>query len=232
MLRTIIITSIILFCTKVSAQLKFSEAEVKVFSNHFWRGHKLGNGLAVEPSVSFISGKFGLTFWAAFTPNNTYSEIDIIPSWEFEKFTFTLFNYYNPVVGEKNNYLNFKENESRHSVELAVDNYNISGEKFKWMIGTFVFGDKNIVTNKAYFSSYIEIKYPLNIFAKISAEPVLGITPFKGYYAEKLAIVNAGIAFKRDLDFKLPVKFPIELSIISNPYKKDSFIVLSVGVSI
>lgn len=231
-MRLLIFSSILLICFTVSGQLKFSESNVKIFSNHFWRGNKLGTGTAIEPSVSFVSGKFGLNFWVAYTPNKSYSEIDIIPSWSFEKFTFTVFNYYNPVIDAENNYFEFTGKESRHSIELAADNYNNGNERLKWMIGAFIFGDKDSDTNKPLYSSYLEIKYPVKIFAKITVVPVFGLTPFKGFYANKPAVVNAGITFNRDLNFNLPFKIPLELSFISNPYAKKNFIVFASGIAL
>ncbi len=220
-----------LFCVlSVHGQKANVEAEVMMLSRHVWRGSQLGDAIAIEPSVTFSKGRFSFNFWAAITPNNSYSEIDLIPSYTFNNYTVTLFDYYNPVPGESNQYLNFREGKNRHSLELVLDNYMADRQRLKWMIGTFMFGDKNEETNKPFYSTYLEFKYPFSIWA-VEAEPFIGITPFRGYYADRLAIVNAGMSFEKELNLKMPFSIPLSLSFISNPHTKQSFVIFAGGIA-
>ena len=98
------------------------------------------------------------------------------------------------------------------------------------MLGTFLLGDKNERTNKAYYSTYIEFKYPF-IVLSIDAEPFIGTTPFKGMYADKFAIVHTGITFSKEFDLKLPFKIPVNLSFITNPNAKKSFVTFGAGIA-
>lgn len=214
----------------VSGQKIELEAELLVQSRHVWRGSKLGTAPAIEPSINFGFGRFSFNLWAAKTTNNTYSEIDIIPSWQFDEFSLTLFDYYNPVAGENNRYLNFQEGRNRHSIELSVDNYSIEKRRIKWMAGTFLLGDRNEETGKPYYSTYLELKYPFTVFG-IETEPFAGLTPFRGFYADKIALINAGISFSKEIDLKLPFTFPLSLSFISNPYSKQSFVIFAGGIA-
>lgn len=213
-----------------SGQKLAAEAEILLLSRHIWRGNQLGDAIAVEPSVTISGGRFSFNLWAARTTNNSYSEIDLIPSYQFNHFSLTLLDYYNPVPGEINQYLNFQEGKNRHSVELNIDNYSIDKQRFKWMIGTFVLGDKNEETGKPFYSTYLEFKYPFTFFG-IETEPFAGLTPFKGYYADKFAIINTGISFSKEIDLKLPFTFPLSLSFISNPYSKQSFVIFAGGIA-
>ncbi|MDP3914181.1 MAG: hypothetical protein Q8R96_10645 [Bacteroidota bacterium] len=213
-----------------SGQKLAGEAEILLLSRHIWRGNQLGDAIAVEPSVTISGGRFSFNIWAARTTNNSYSEIDLIPSYQFNHFSLTLLDYYNPVPGEINQYLNFQEGKNRHSVELNIDNYSIDKQRFKWMAGTFILGDKNEETGKPFYSTYLEFKYPVTIFG-IKTEPFAGLTPFKGYYADKFAIINAGISFSKEIDLKLPFTFPLSLSFISNPYSKQSFVIFAGGIA-
>lgn len=222
---------VFLFITvTVSGQKPEAEAEVMLISRHVWRGTQLGNAIAIEPSATVTSGRFSFNLWAALTPNNSYSEIDLIPSYTFNHFTFTVFDYYNPVPEEENQYLNFQEGKNRHSVELSFDNYSIEKQRFKWMIGTFIFGDKNEETGNPFFSTYIELKYPFSVFG-IETEPFAGLTPFRGYYADKIAVIDTGISFSKEIDLKLPFTFPLSLSFISNPDSKQSFVIFAGGIA-
>lgn len=211
-------------------QLKFSEGEVLVLSRHIWRGSQLGNDIAIEPSLTVESGNFSFNFWAAVTPNNSYSEIDLIPSYAFKHFSVSLLNYYNPVPDEKNSYFNLKEGESRHSLELTVDNYSLDDYRFKWMIGTFLLGDKSEETGKPLYSTYCEFMYPFTVKG-IDIEPFAGFTTHAGLYAENFAFVNTGVNVSKEIELKLPFTIPLSLSFITNPYAKQSFIVFSGGIA-
>lgn len=211
-------------------QIRYSEAEITVQSRHIWRGVKLGTAPAIEPSVTFAGGRVSLNAWASITTNNSYSEIDLIPAWQFGELTVSVLDYYNPVVGEKNQFLNFQEGQSRHSLEITIDNYSGEKHRLKWMVGTFLLGDKNEETGNPIFSSYIELKYPFS-FCGIESEPFVGTTPFRGYYADQFAFVNTGISFSKELQLELPFTVPLCLSFISNPNTKRSFITFAAGIA-
>jgi len=227
------ITFILLFisiCTQVFAQFSISEAEVLFQSRHTWRGTKFGTAPAIEPSVTATKGNFSFNVWASLTTNNTYSEIDLIPSWQFGEYTLSLYDYYNPVAGEKNGYLTLNNGECRHSLEVSIDNY--SGEKcpLKWYVGTFFANDKNEETGKPYFSTYIELKYPFS-FLKIDAEPFIGATPFKSFYAEKLAVINSGMALSKEIKLSKTLSIPVVLTYTFNPYEENHFVTLGTGIA-
>jgi hypothetical protein len=211
------------------AQINYPEAEVMIQSRHVWRGTKLGTAPAIEPSVTFTEGHFSFNVWASTTTNNSYSEIDLIPSLQFGELTFSVLDYYNPVVNEKNQYLNFTSGECRHSLEFTLDNYSGEKNRLKWMVGTFIAGDKNEETGNPFFSTYLELKYPFS-FLKIDAEPFVGATPFNGFYADKLAIINSGIAISKEIKLSSNFSIPIILTYVYNPYTDNQLVTLATGL--
>jgi len=213
------------------SQVRISSAEIFIQSRHVWRGSQLGNDIAIEPSLTFACNRFSFNVWAAITPDNSYSEIDLIPSYSFNPFKLSLLNYYNPVHDDVNRYLNFKQGKSRHSLELTLDNYSVEKKRLKWMVGTFLAGDRNQITGKSLYSTYLETRYPFTVWL-IDVEPFAGITPFRGYYADKFAVIHTGISFGKEFDLKLPFKVPLNISYISNPYTQNNFIIFCVGVKI
>lgn len=226
---TFIFLVCMLWATCIQGQLKFSEAEIVVQSRHVWRGTQLGDAPAIEPSATFTAGKFGFNFWASRTTNNSYSEIDLIPFWQFKSFAITLYNYYNPIPGERNQFFEFGRGRSRHSLELSLDNYNVEKEKFKWMISTFIAGDRNEETQNAYFSTYLELKYPFPILS-FEITPFVGMTPFEGYYAESLAIINSGIALAKSVEISKRLSVPLNLTYTWNPYFDRQMVTFSTGL--
>lgn len=221
----------LLFMCHVFGQIKITDAELMFQSRHTWRGSKLGTAPAMEPSITFSTNRLSFNFWAAATPNNSYSEIDLIPAFQFDHFQVTLFDYYNPVPGERNHFLNFGEDKNRHSIELAFDNFSTEIYRFKWMIGTFLLGDQNLQTGKPYYSTYIEFRYPITFF-KLKIEPFTGMTPFSGYYADRFAIINAGIGLSKSLILSSRLSIPINVQLISNPYQRNYLFNFSTGIEI
>ena len=230
MFRLLFLILYLLFNLHSISQVRISDAELLIQSQHVWRGVKLGTAPTIEPSIIFEAGRFSFNVWASATTNNSYSEVDLIPSYQFKHFSLTLLDYYNPVHGESNQYMNFKKGKNKHSIDLNIDNYSIEKQRFKWMIGTFILGDRNEQTGNPYYSTYIEIKYPFSMLG-INTEPFAGLTPIRGFYADKFAFVNTGISFSKDLDLKLPFSVPLSLSFISNPYTKQSFVIFAGGIA-
>lgn len=230
MCRLIVCLALLLLTLPSWSQNRFWQTEIMVQSRHSWRGEQMGTSLAIEPSVTASAGRFSFNVWAALTPDNSYTEVDLIPSYQFNYFALTILDYYNPVPGQKNLYLNFTEELNRHSVEATIDNYAVEKQRLKYLLATFFLGDKNQETGKPYYSTYLELSYPFTLLG-IDAEPFVGLTPFCGYYAEKLSVVNTGISFGRELDFKLPFTIPISLSLVSNPSAKNSFVTFAAGIA-
>ncbi|MDX9881099.1 MAG: hypothetical protein RBS73_03470 [Prolixibacteraceae bacterium] len=206
-----------------------TELEMFFFSRHIWRGERMGNAPAIEPSVTFSRGRFGLNLWAAHSTDNSYSEIDVIPFFCSGPFCITIFDYYNPVPGEKNDYFNFSGNQNRHSTELSLSYEATVKLPVNWMIGSFVLGDKNPQTRKPFFSTYAELSFPFSVFC-IELEPLLGVTTHKGYYADSFAFVNSGIVCKKD--FSLSEKWILlcQLSGIYNLYINKFYFNVGAGI--
>jgi len=226
-----ICSGILLFIAiNVNSQILISDAEIMLQSRHVWRGTMLGSAPAIEPSITFSANRFSFNLWAAVTPNNSYSEIDLIPAYQFKNFQLTLFDYYNPVISEKNLFLNFQEGKNRHSIELTADNFSIEKQRFKWMIGTFLLGDINIETQKAFYSTYLEFQYPFTIL-DIEAVTFIGLTPFRGYYADNFAFINTGISFSKSFKISQTLSVPINATYIFNPNQNNHFFVIASGIA-
>src|SRR5690606_5154471 len=114
---------------------------------------------------------------------------NIIPSYSFGDFSLTIYDYYNPVNGAYNHYLDFSDSTNRHSTEL-MGKWEPADLPLKLMAATFFYNDKNPLTGKAYFSTYLEAGVPFAL-GPLQAEVSLGMTPFSGYYAPKTALIQA-----------------------------------------
>ena len=204
--------------------------ELFVYSTHMWRGTGYGDTPSVEPSLTFSKGKFSINFWAAKTFDDTYTEIDIIPSFTFGNYQITIFDYYNPKPGTDNNYFDFEDGESCHSAELAISKNATKRLPVRLLLTSFFFGDKNPETGKAFFSTYAEASVPFSI-KNINIEPAVGITPYKGYYADKFSIINTSLTIKRDISITSNMSLPLKLLMVYNPTQEESYLSLGTGIS-
>lgn len=231
-MKRILFLSLFLFFAIVAfGQFTVSEAEITLQSRHVWRGSKLGDAPAIEPSITLSKGNFSLNFWAAKTLNKSYSEIDLIPSYQIGELTFSVYDYYVPEIGETNSFFNFRNGENRHTLEFSVDNYSGEKSKFKWMVGTFLTCDKNESTGNPFFSTYVEFKYPFSLL-DIDAEPFVGLTPFKGYYADEFACVNSGLALSKEIKLSKKLLCPLNLTYTYNPYSNNHFVTFGFGLAL
>lgn len=231
MKKTIISVIFLVLTISGFSQVSISEAEITLQSRHIWRGTKLGTAPMLEPSVTVSNKNFSFNVWAAKSLNNSYSEIDLIPSYQIGELTLSLLDYYVPEIGEDNSYLNFTDGESRHTLEFSLDNYSGEKNRLKWMIGTFFAGDKNEETGKTFFSTYVEFKYPFS-FLKIDAEPFVGLTPFKGYYADKFAFINSGLVLSKEIKLSSKLVCPLNLTYTYNPYADHHFVTFGFGLAL
>lgn len=230
-MRKLFLVILILAGFEVAASEKGSiRADFEFLSRHYWRGAQMGNAPAFEPNVTYSIKGFSLSVWAAVTANESYTEVDIIPSYTLGNFTATLYDYYNPVQGETNKYLDFSDELSRHSLELALK-YNGQGLfPLTTYLGTFLYGDKNKETGDPFYSTYLEFAYPF-LLANNGLEVHAGLTPFKGYYSEGFALVSTGIKATRKVKLAPKVEMPVKLSFFFNPDTSKAFFIFGLGIS-
>lgn len=208
---------------------KTVEAELLIHSRHLWRGMQFGQTATAEPSVTFRNGRFALNLWAAKTLDDSYAEIDLIPSFQLGNYEITVFDYYNPVPGEDNRFFTLKEGRNRHSTELAVTHHAHRKFPVKMMVATFFFGDKNPDTGHPFYSTYAEMSSPLK-WAGIQWEPILGLTPHRGYYADGFEVVNTSMLIGKRFRLGGQMSLPVRFSVVHNPFRGKTFVALAAGI--
>jgi hypothetical protein len=205
------------------------EFQVDLFNRHYWRGFVLGNSPAIEPQVTFSFNRFSFNLWAAQTFNDSYSEIDLIPSYTAGNYEISFLEYYNPLPGIENRFFNFSKDENRHSGEIMVA-YNGEGKiPFRWMAATFLYGDRHQITDKHMFSTYIEIGYPFTI-AGAEADISLGLSPWESFYSDRLALIHAGFSIEDQITVGQGASIPLKFSLFANPSTSEAWVIFSIGL--
>lgn len=200
-----------------------------LYWRHLWRGDQLGDSPAFEPEITFSKGNFGLSVWGANTFNNSYSEIDIILNYKVLPFmNLSLYDYYNPVQGAENKFLKYSGSEMRHTIELTAD---LEKDDFplSMLAGVFLYGDKDSITAKERFSTYIETGYKIKII-KPDLYIFAGLTPFEGYYARNSAFINLGATLSESFSIGKKIEIPAKVTFCGNPYTNKTWLVFAVGI--
>ena len=214
----------------LSQEQKFTlEAELLFHSRHLWRGMQFGNSPTAEPSVTLGKGRFSFNLWAAKTFDDSYAEIDLIPSFRLNGMEISLMDYYNPVPGTDNHFFNLKDGQHRHSTELVISLERTEKWPVRSLAGVFFFGDQNPDTGKPYYSTYAELACPFRALS-LQVEPAVGLTTHKGYYADEFAVINTGIKVKKEFRISQSLTVPLRLSAVHNPYQDKLFFSVAGGI--
>ncbi len=224
----IILAVLLSLTAKAQSELHIN-MQTDLFSRHYWRGFVFGDTPAIEPQITFSKGPWSLNLWAAYTLNESYSEIDIIPSYSFGDFEVVFFDYYNPVVDGLNRYFDFAPEGNRHSGELALF---FNGSKLvpvRLMAGTFLYGDKDPISGRALFSTYLELGVPWSM-AGFDAEISIGVTPARGFYFDRFSVVHAGFTLSNLIQLSEQVYIPMRFSFTGNPVQSQAWVIFSAGI--
>ena len=200
-----------------------------IYSRHLWRGDRLGDAPAIEPEISLSKGRFGFTIWGATTFDNSYEELDLILNYQvLPSLNLVLFDYYNPVRGEENNFWNYSTDNMRHTLDLTGE-FEKEGFPLTVLASVFLYGDKDRVNGKEQFSTYIEPVYHFKLAGK-EFNAFAGFTPFSGYYAGNFAFVNLGFAFTDAFQVGEKLEIPVEIKFCTNPHTNNTWFIVGIGL--
>ena len=231
MKRVIVVLLLVICCifTKGENTEWKINGQVLIFSQHIWRGMGIGDAQCIEPSVTFSKGIFAINLWAAKTIDDSYTEIDIIPSITLGNYQFIIYQYYNPITDAENSFFNFEDQLNRHSLELAFSKKPTKAIPIRFLISSFFFGDENPQTGNPFYSSYTEVGAPFKLL-DLDIEPMIGITTHKGYYASEFAVINTSLNIQKNIKLSSSLNVPLKLLMIYNPNKKEKLLSVGTGV--
>lgn len=205
------------------------EFQVDLFNRHYWRGFVLGDSPAIEPQITLNLNRFSFNIWAAHTFNDSYSEIDLIPSFTAGNYELSFLEYFNPQPGLENRFFDFSKNGNRHSGEIMVA-YNGEGKiPFRWMAATFLYGDQHQETDNHMFSTYVEIGYPFTLTGS-DAEISLGLSPWESFYSDRFALVHAGFSVEDQINIGQGASISLKFSLFANPSTSEAWVIFSIGL--
>jgi hypothetical protein len=199
-------------------------------SHYVWRGLLLGNSPAIQPSMGISAGGFSFGSWASYsTSPSAFQEVDLYLSYTKGSFTIGVNDYYNPndSLGINNDYFNYGNSSTLHSLETFITISEIGGTGFSTTAAVFVYGNDKDEDGKNLYSSYLELSYATSV-KDFGLELFGGATFNKGYYAEKAALINLGATISKELKVTENFSIPCFGSFIINPDAQNVFLVFGV----
>lgn len=217
-------------------------SSVDLYNRYVWRGLDIANTPSIQPTLSVVISGFEIGTWGAYTLSNEASESDEIDFWM--SYSHKLKNgvtinllatdYYFPNAGIKlfnfNNY-DAVINDSipdpgAHTIELGL---SITGFK---SLPVTLSGYLNVY-NDAGSNTYFQIDYPvtvngteLGLFCGIAG----GSKDNPDYYgADKFSVLDLGVTTNREIKVSESFSMPLAVSLIVNPKKEISYILIGVS---
>lgn len=234
----ILIMLFVLPHTKSQSQTINSDKESKysfdisadLVSRFIWRGVPLSLNSNVQPLVSVSRSNFSVGAWGSYSFSSGYSETDLFLTYDIGAFTLGLTDYYNEDENDLsiNDYGRFRNSDTintAHTLEGTLTFNGTDNLPLSLTLATFFYGADMDENNKNSYSTYIEAAYTLSV-KDSELKFFLGGTPWKGYYSNKAAIVNAGVTAIHSLKITDSFSIPVYTSFIVNPDANDVFLVL------
>lgn len=191
-------------------------------SQHMWRGKEAGTAPCVEPAISWLfSSQFSVSAWGAYSLDGSYSELDLYMTYQTERFSVTLFDYYEPVHNnfKGKNLFNLNRQITMHLVDLVLGYQPFENIPLHVMGSTMLYGCDLNDEGAQKFSTYFEASYTHQL-QEYNLGGVIGFTPGNSFYSDEFAFLNVGVNLSRSFQIAKKKSFPVQVSLIGNPKKK------------
>lgn len=201
-------------------------AGADLVSNYVWRGSKCGDA-SFQPSISLGYKGLSFTAWGSTDFTGDAFELDLTAAYAIGSLELALTDYYVATDINTQPYFDYKRGAG-HVFEGTIA-YTISEKiplKLSW--NTYFAGTDNAYSKQDY-STYVEASYPFALWG-VDMGGELGITPWKGAYADGFNVVNIGITASKT--FQLSGKFSLSpyTKLIFNPADNKAFMVFGVTI--
>lgn len=202
-------------------------------SKYVWRGIEYGNAPVIFGTLNYSYKGLSIFATGGYAFNGKHSEVDLGLSYSHKWLTLGLSDYYFPSAsGENDKYFNFKNSETRHSVEFYA---TVAPEKVPlWLtVSTYVYGADKDLNGEQAFSSYLELGYSHSFNEHHTLALSVGANLNKSFYTsyeDGFNVTNITLKYSTAIPFG-KFNLPVSGSLIFNPYTNKPFFSLSIYFS-
>ena len=198
---------------------------VGLATKYIWRGLESATAPVIAPTIFYNNKGFNVFVFGAYSFDGDYRELDYGLSYTYRWFTIGATDYFYPSpAGESDNYFNFKNKTTGHSIETYV---TLAPEKVPlWLtLSTFIYGADHRTDGRQAYSSYAELGYNYNFKEIHNLSLTLGAALNKGMYTDYEGGFNVvNIELKYQIDIPIGhFSLPLSGAYILNPYNKKSY---------
>ena len=209
---------------------------IEAYTAYMWRGSKQCNA-NVTPCLSLEWGGITLQSYGFLSFDGTYKEIDWDLSYSIGAFSFHLADYYAylSTYTTPENYFCFKKGKSNH-IQEAIICYE--PQKLPFAIRWFTFLNGDWIPNadgtpgRRSFSSYLEAELYHDFAPNSRLSLIGGASVLKGSftsYTKNFAVINTELRYRHSFSAG-PIKIPLQISYIINPYMRTSWLNAGTGI--
>jgi len=194
---------------------------VDVVSRHVTRGIFSGNAPCIEPTLNFQTGKFTYGAWGSYAFDESYREVDFYVQYNTPLFQFSVYDLYNPHKDfENSDFFDFDSDNSVHFFDGVIKYKGCEKFPVSVMASMMFYGEiDRDANNDQRYSTYLEFGYSKFIGGKKVAW-AFGVTPYKGFYADEINVVNMSMAVYDKIKFGEHYSLPVRAGLYLNPVKE------------
>lgn len=237
MRKTLFVLLLSCFISQLHAKDFSVSGYLEASTAYMFRGSK-GCGANVSPCLALKWKDLMLQTYGYVSFDGTYKEVDLELSYSIGPVSFRFGDYYFHMSGiaQPDNYFCYAKNATNHMQE-AIIYYEPQKLPFALRWFTFIFGDwipdADSARGKPSFSSYLEAELYHEFTPNSRLSLVGGASVLKGMYTsytKDFAVIVAELRYRYAIPAG-PVKIPLQVSYMVNPYAKTSWLNASVGIS-
>jgi len=183
-----------------------------IVSSYVWRGITQGTTHGgtpnIQPTLSFTTSGLTIGSWGSGSFDGGIKEVDLYASYVFSPaFSVTLTDYNYGFAHPKGYFYYGKGTDHLYEGTLAYT--GPATFPLGISVNTMFAGSDTLSSGKAAFSTYAELSYPINAFAKVFCGASVGQSSAVVYNTSGFAITNIGIKVNKSVvitdKFSLPV---------------------------
>jgi len=219
MKKTILLA--LLFCTfGVNAQesSNFSFG-TDIQSRYVWRGLQFGGSSpSIQPGIEYSKGKISVGAWGAYSVGgNAGQEMDLYLSFALnDNFSLTVTDYYFPVEGGVNDYLDLNGETTGHVYEATLSFGGTDAFPVSLTAASNIAGASS-------GSTYLEASYSANDFT-VFAGGVIGDDDDYYLSEDGQGLINVGISLAKEIQLSSTYNLPVNTSLVINPDAGNVFL--------
>ncbi|MDR1370380.1 MAG: hypothetical protein LBJ72_09710 [Dysgonamonadaceae bacterium] len=238
MKKMYIITCLLLVAFSIQAQEQTQEQKedqvsfdlgADLVSSYVWRG-AYQTSASVQASMGLSIAGFSLSAWGSVPFSGIAKEVDFTIGYEVAGFSVAITDYW--WAGEDAyKYFTYDARQTEHHFEGSLS-YSLPVEKFPLALSwntLFAGEDYYKADGKRAYSSYVTAAYPFKI-KSTGLEAEIGITPWKGMYADGFTVVSVGIKARKEIRITDGFSLPVFGQVLANPKSQDVFFVFGLSL--